>query len=105
MASDLIASRAVVAVQNQPLARPRATADFEAAKRAADAFEAVFLSQMLQSMSAGLKTDGPFGGGFSESIYRSMINEQYAEVMSGRSGIGVSDAVLREILKIQEASQ
>jgi len=104
MANDLIANGAVIAAQNQAVVQPRPTANLKAAKQTAASFEAMFLSQMLQSMSSGLKTDGPFGGGFSESIYRSMINEQYAQVMSRRGGVGVADAVLREILKVQEVA-
>jgi len=75
------------------------------AKRAADEFEAVFISQMLKSMSVGIKSDGPFGGGQSEEIYRDFMNEQLGKTMSSQGGIGMSDAIYREILKNQEVSK
>ena len=72
------------------------------AREASEQFESMFLAQMLQHMSAGIKTDGPFGGGHSEGIYRSLLNEQYAEQMSKGSGIGIADAIYREMIKLQE---
>ncbi|MCL4166817.1 UNVERIFIED_CONTAM: hypothetical protein GTU68_047996 [Idotea baltica] len=60
---------------------------------------------MLKSMSVGIKTDGPFGGGQSEEIYRDLMNEQLGKSVSGQGGIGMSDAIYREILKNQEVSK
>lgn len=72
------------------------------ARKSADEFEAIFLSQFLKQMTNGLKTDGPFGGGHSETIYRDLLNEQMANSISRNGGLGLSDAVYREILKTQE---
>ncbi len=74
-----------------------------AARQAAEDLEAVFLTSLLESMFAGIETDGPFGGGHGESVYRSMLNEQYAKAISHSGGIGIADNVYREILKLQEA--
>lgn len=71
-------------------------------RQAAEAFEAFFLTQVLDHMSTGLKTDGPFGGGPAESAWRSMLNEQYATAMARRRGAGIADYVYREMLRIQE---
>ncbi len=73
------------------------------ARDVAEKFETVFLNTMLQGMFEGIKTDGPFGGGHGEQIYRSMMNEQYAEAISARGGIGIADAIYRQILSLQEA--
>lgn len=72
------------------------------AHKAAEQFEAVFLSQMLNTMSEGIKTDGPFGGGQEEKMYRGMLNDQYASAISKRGGVGIADQVYKEILKLQE---
>tara|TARA_B100001939_G_scaffold201813_1_gene173413 strand:- start:9724 stop:10074 length:351 start_codon:yes stop_codon:yes gene_type:complete len=77
----------------------------KAARDAANEFEAIFLAEILKNMSMGLQTDGPFGGGHSEGIYRGLLNEQMANTISRSGGIGLSDAVYREILKTQEAGQ
>jgi Rod binding domain-containing protein len=71
-------------------------------RTAAEEYEAVFLSQMLETMTAGIKTDGPFSGGPAEGIYRSMLNQQYGKAISKAGGIGIADAVYREMLRIQE---
>lgn len=75
------------------------------ARDVAQEFESVFLTQMLQHMFEGIKTDGPFGGGQSETIYRSMLNQYYAEAVSKRGGIGIADAVYSEILKLQHLGE
>ncbi len=74
------------------------------AREAAEAFEAIFLAQVLDHMFRGIKTSGPFGGGFSEGIYRSMMNEEVAKSISRSGGVGIADAVYREILSLQEVS-
>lgn len=88
-------------IKQEPLGEPK-TARELSAKRAADEFEAIFISQMLKSMSVGVKTDGPFGGGQSEEIYKDLMNEELGKVMTSKGGIGMSDAIYREILKNQE---
>ena len=73
------------------------------AMAAARSFEAFFLTQMLEQMSAGIETDGPFGGGHSEKLYRSMLNQQYAQHLSEAGGIGLADAIYDELIKAQES--
>ncbi len=68
-------------------------------------FEAFFLSQVMDSMSAGIETDGLFGGGPGERAFRSMLNAEQAKIAVRSGGIGIADAVYREIIRMQEASQ
>lgn len=89
-----------VAPPPRPLQR---TGDASQAREAAVEFEAVFLSQMLQHMFAGIETDPMFGGGQAEEIYRSMMIEQFGAEMARSGGIGLADAVTRELLTLQEA--
>ncbi len=91
-------------IKHQPMPEPK-TAQEYSAKRAADEFEAIFISQMLKNMSVGVKTDGPFGGGQSEEIYRDLMNEELGKTMAGKGGIGISDAIYREMLKAQEVTE
>lgn len=74
----------------------------EQARKVADDFEAVFLSQMLAHMSADVKLEAPFGGGPGEDMFRSLLNNEYAKAISSRGGIGVSDQIYRQILALQE---
>jgi Rod binding domain-containing protein len=73
------------------------------AKKAGDEFEAFFISTMMESMFAGIKTDGPFGGGQGEKVFRSLLLQEYGKTVAGRDGFGISDMVQQEILKLQEA--
>ncbi|MBN8552498.1 MAG: rod-binding protein [Caulobacterales bacterium] len=70
-------------------------------RRAAQEFEATFLSQMLQPMFAGLQTDGPFGGGNAEATWRGFLIDSMARQIAGGGGIGLADQVQRELLSLQ----
>jgi flagellar protein FlgJ len=72
----------------------------EALENAAREFEGIFLAQFLDSLSAGLSAEG---GGESD-VYRDMLNDEMAQLISRTGGIGVADAVLREMLKMQEVA-
>ena len=80
-------------------AQPR---DMKSIDKTAEDFEAVFLSQMLESMFKGIKTDGPFGGGHAEDMMRSFMLQEYGKVMAAGGGVGIADAVKRELLHAQE---
>jgi Rod binding domain-containing protein len=64
-------------------------------------FEASFLSVMMQQMFAGISTDGPFGGGAGEEMFRSVLTEAMAKQMARRGGVGIAAEVQREMLKMQ----
>ncbi|MEW5687836.1 MAG: rod-binding protein [Pseudomonadota bacterium] len=71
------------------------------AKDAAQKFESQFLSTMLQHMFEGIETDGPFGGGEGEQMFRSLMTEAMGKQMTKAGGIGLTDTIQREILKMQ----
>lgn len=77
-------------------------ADPKAAKEAAVQFEALFLGQMMQQMFQGVGADSLFGGGHGEEMFRTMLVDEYAKQMAGRKGVGLSDAIERQLLKLQE---
>lgn len=77
-------------------------ADRAKAEAAAQDFEAFFLSRMMESMFEGVSTDGMFGGGEAEKIYRSLLLDEYGKEMAKLGTIGVKDYVMDAILKLQE---
>ena len=81
---------------------PRATASPDKARQTAEDFEAFFLWQVFDGMFAGIPTDGPFGGGQAEEIYRSLLTQEFARVVAHGGGVGLADSVQREILRLQE---
>lgn len=82
--------------------QPARTLDAAKAKETAQDFEAQFLSQMIEHMFAGVKASGLFDGGNGEEMFRSMLFDQFGKVLAKAGGIGIADAVQREILKAQE---
>ena len=74
------------------------------ARAQATEFEQVFLSSMLNQMFSGLDTSGPFHGGQAEETWRGMLVDGYAGEIARSGGVGVADAVYRQLLQVQEGS-
>jgi len=72
-------------------------------RETAEEFEAVFLTQLVEQMFSSLSTDGPFGGGQGEKVFRSMMAQEYGKIMASNGGVGIADDVQKEMLKLQEA--
>jgi peptidoglycan hydrolase FlgJ len=66
-------------------------------------YEAGFVSAMLESMFAGIKTNKMFGGGSAEDMYRSLMNQEYGKAVAARGSLGIADTIKREMLRMQEA--
>ena len=84
--------------------------DADTAKRAqiaktAQAFEASFLSVMLQSMLQDVGRDQAFSGGQGEQMFKSFMAEAMGKQMAASGGIGLSASVQSEMLKMQGLSQ
>lgn len=71
------------------------------ALKASKEFESFFIGQMLEHMNTDIKSDGLFGGGHSEEVWRSMLNQEYGKEIAKSNSIGVSDAVMRSLLQAQ----
>lgn len=86
------------------LAQKRIDQSWKARKidEAAAEFESQFLSLMIENMFTGIDGEGMFGGGNSETIYRSFMAEEYARSISESGGIGIADSVRAQLLKLQE---
>ncbi len=78
--------------------------DMKKAEESAENFEAFFMTRMMESMFEGVATDGMFGGGHAEKIYRSLLLDEYGKEMAKVGSIGVKDYVMQAILQMQEAS-
>ena len=101
---------AAIASDYAQLAAPRApstakTADAAKARAAAENFEAFYLSQTFEQMFQDVEPDSMFGGGQGEKVFRSMLFQEYGKAVAKSGGIGLADAVQREILKLQEVAR
>jgi Rod binding domain-containing protein len=99
-----IGTSALTALQNQPLASAKGLKDQAAMDKAAKQFEGVFISQFLGAMFSGIKTDGPFGGGQGEEMFRSMMVDKYADGLVSQGGFGLAASIKAQMLKMQEAA-
>jgi peptidoglycan hydrolase FlgJ len=102
MSGGIDTSGAMTALQSAPVAMPGHTSDPLAAKKAAEQFEGVFVSQFVSEMFSGISTDGPFGGGQGEAMFRSMMTDEYSKQIVAQGGFGLAASVQRELLKTQE---
>ena len=78
--------------------------DMNKAKESAESFEAFFLTRMMESMFEGVSTEGMFGGGHAEKIYRSLLLDEYGKEMAKLGTVGVKDYVMQAILQMQETA-
>ena len=74
------------------------------AAHAAKEYESVFIAQFLGSMFSGIKSDGMFGGGQGEEMFRSLMTDQYAKGLTARGGFGLAASMQAELLKHQQAA-
>ena len=105
MNTGLLDPASVVTLSQGALRKPAPSAQLAQARTAAQSFEAQVISLMAQFMFEGVETDGPFGGGQGEQVFRSLLIEQYGKLVAARGGIGLSDRVTRELLQGQEIGQ
>ena len=97
---DLQAGNALA--QGKSLPSVRRVEYIPQARKVSEEFEAVFLGQMLQPMFQNINAVEPFGGSSSEKMWRTMQVEEYGKALAKAGGIGIADAVFREMIKTQE---
>jgi peptidoglycan hydrolase FlgJ len=88
-----------------PVPSAAATTNLAATRKAAEDFESFFVSQSFENMFSGVGADQMFGGGSAETVYRSMLLQEYGKVTARNGGIGIADAVQKEMLRLQENKQ
>lgn len=89
----------------QSVKNAAAGSNLENSRKAAEEFEAVFLTTMLEGMFTGLKAEAPFGGGETEKTYRSLMVTEYAKQISQNGGLGMADQITRDLIALQEGAQ
>ena len=102
MSAGLNITSAMTLAKAQPVQTPHAVANAAAAKKAAQQFESVFVTEFLGQMFADIPTDGPFGGGDGEQMFRSLMLDQYGQQIEKQGGFGLAAPVAAQLLKLQE---
>lgn len=93
---------AMLSAKMQPVSAPHASANPDVLKKAAKQFEGGFISEFVGQMFEGIQTDGEFGGGEGEQMFRSLLTDEYGKQVEASGGFGLSDAITRQLLKSQE---
>ncbi|MGL4325240.1 MAG: rod-binding protein [Beijerinckiaceae bacterium] len=71
-------------------------------KKTAQDFESVFLEQTFDRMFSNLGDEGPLGnGGTGGDVWRSMLAGEYARSVVKNGGVGISQNIYSELLKLQ----
>jgi peptidoglycan hydrolase FlgJ len=86
-----------------PASGPGTPARPDALRAAAQEFETIFLAQVLAHLNPAPAGDGQAESG-GHGLFYEMFNEEMAKLISRTGGIGVADAVLKEMLKLQEVA-
>ncbi|HUY68198.1 MAG TPA: rod-binding protein [Alphaproteobacteria bacterium] len=76
-------------------------ANTAAIDKAAQNFEGMFLSQMLEPMFETVKVDPVFGGGNGEDVMRSFLMQEYGKIIARHGGFGIASYVKAEMLRAQ----
>jgi Rod binding domain-containing protein len=72
------------------------------ARAKAQDFEAVFLNSMFGHMFVHVN-EGPYSGGEAAKTWRSFLTEEYSKNFAKAGGIGIADAVYKQLIAVQEA--
>lgn len=73
-------------------------------RETAQSFEAVLLGQLTGLMLEATPVNETFGGGQGEEMFRSMLSQEIGKSMARRGGIGLSQPVLDQMIRLQDAA-
>ena len=82
--------------------RERSIDSPSALRTVAEKMESLFISQMINHMFKGIKTDGLTGGGNGEAMFRDLLVQEYGNTISESNGNGLADSIERQLLERQE---
>lgn len=86
-------------------ARPASLPPPSGIRQQAEELEGIFLNTLMKEMFASLESDSDaFGGGFAEETWRGMQAEQFAAGLAEAGGIGLADAIVTNLLAVQQAA-
>jgi peptidoglycan hydrolase FlgJ len=91
-------------LSSSPFAHSEKNMSTRAIDKAARDFEAMFATQLLQPMFAGIPVDPMFGGGHGEEAMRSFLLQEYGKQIAQSGRLGIAAQVRAEMLRAQEGA-
>lgn len=95
-------SQADVSLATQKAKHALSAAEMAKIDETAQEFESVFISEMMKPMFEGIQTDGMFGGGKGEEVFRGMLLQEYGKMMAQNGSFGLADQVKKQMILMQE---
>lgn len=74
----------------------------EKIEKAAKEFEAIFVTEMMKPMFLGIKSDGIYGGGKAEEVFRDVMLQEYGKKIASTGQLGIANQVRSELIRLQE---
>jgi len=71
-------------------------------REAAQQFESLFVSQLMKSMRATVPKSQLFGSGSGESMFREMLDQEFAGRVAESGGIGIGEMLYRQLSSNQK---
>ena len=71
-------------------------------RRAAREFEAILVEHMLKTARQSFPPRGLFPSGAGHDLYRGLVDEELARSMSRGGGLGLSDLLVRSMLRAEQ---
>ena len=75
-----------------------------AAKKVAREFESLFVGMMLKSMRDTVGKDPLTDGGHGEEVFRSLMDQEYARIITEHGGIGLSAMLEKQLISPAQSS-
>jgi peptidoglycan hydrolase FlgJ len=66
-------------------------------KKVSKEFEALFVGMMMKSMRATVGKDSVTGGGHGEEMYRSLLDQEYANAAAQGGGFGIARMIEQQL--------
>lgn len=76
----------------------------DSVRKAAEDFEASFISALMQPLFEGLSTNAPFGGGDGEAAFKSLLVDAFARQAARSGGVGLSSRITSELIRMQASA-
>lgn len=74
-------------------------------RKAAQQFEAIFISQFLKNTRRSISESSMFGSGISGDIYKSMFDDQISNAVASKGGFHLSDIIIKSFKPKEPAPQ
>jgi flagellar protein FlgJ len=70
-----------------------------ALKKISQDFEALFIGMMLKSMRSTVGKENLTGGGHGEEVYRSLLDQEYAQAIATGGGLGLGSMLEEQLVR------